>query len=241
MGEFQKTLKRGDPILKEDTGLRIGDRRAIQYSPKDLEFYHPSIDPVAEFRASKLRKISVILENEMKHLVKTLLSFGYLAEVRNRCTIETDKLSKNLEKPGISHSLLEGFIEKLIGLGPGLTPFGDDFLVGIFCAIAPFRSDSGIIQRVFKRLGAALLIHLGRTCLISREFLSYAVKGCFSERLTNLMRLILRYEWDEEELKDRIRHALKCGVTSGIGTLMGIGDGFRIVFALKRLEGKQNG
>src|SRR5262245_646541 len=74
----------------------------------------------------------------------------------------------------------------LIGLGEGLTPAGDDLLVGVLAITWRFRPrfliDNADIARAIA--GAAR----DRTTLVAREFLRHAVDGSFSETVIALVR-----------------------------------------------------
>ncbi|HEY3365766.1 MAG TPA: DUF2877 domain-containing protein [Symbiobacteriaceae bacterium] len=63
----------------------------------------------------------------------------------------------------------------LIGLGPGLTPGGDDFLAGVLAGLQCLGSPAA------RLLGDALERSAGRTTALSRQFLRWAVRGRYGE------------------------------------------------------------
>jgi len=117
-------------------------------------------------------------------------------------------------------------LTRLIGLGAGLTPCGDDFLVGylagLWCTVRDF-----VERRQFmSKLGQAV-IHLSmRTNDISRTYLYYAACGQVSSRLDTLARVISKPE-DPNQLLVVAESALQSGHTSGMdavtGLLLGLG------------------
>jgi hypothetical protein len=232
IGGFQKTLKEGDPVFKEDRWLRVGDAAVIEYAPEELELYHPRIRFAQEISESRLYQISAVLGQEVQSLLRITSPLCYMSQVEAIVMAQTHKLLENLKTPHTHLHLINEFTGKLIGLGPGLTPFGDDLLVAILCALVSFRSNSKAIQDFFKHFRYAILIHLNKTCLISREFLRYAVNGFFSEKLNHLMNHLLFRPFDEEKIREVIRWGFDFGATSWIGTLMGVDDGLRMVSAL---------
>ena len=77
-------------------------------------------------------------------------------------------------------------LSRLVGLGDGATPAGDDYLVGHFTALwSCVNGDEGRAAFV-ARLGVRLKEFAARTHRISRVYLEAAAEGEVSERLTKL-------------------------------------------------------
>ncbi len=72
------------------------------------------------------------------------------------------------------------YIESLIGFGIGMTPSGDDFLIGLMASL----KGSYFFERVKETINKALF----KTNQISREFLRCAVLGEFSASFAELIR-----------------------------------------------------
>lgn len=92
----------------------------------------------------------------------------------------------------------------LVGAGPGLTPAGDDMLVGWLCGrqIAYALGDHGLCRQVSRNLDSRDkvirrelrgLLHTkpALSTDISRAFLEDALRGCFSRPLARLGRIVL--------------------------------------------------
>jgi hypothetical protein len=110
--------------------------------------------------------------------------------------------------------------EPLIGLGEGLTPAGDDCVLGALAAIhrlAPvsFMED----RRQCDRLAEAART---RTTDVARDFLLEALDGRFSEPVLALLTARTGHRADQA-----VRELLAMGATSGADTLTGIRLGCR--------------
>lgn len=113
----------------------------------------------------------------------------------------------------------------LVGLGVGLTPSGDDFLVGLLAGLQaghhPMRR--GIADGI---LGSVA----GRTTQVSQHFLQCAGLGHFSESIHKLLRAVARGPIGAVHASvDRI---LGSGATSGFDLLVGIVDGLEMTTQL---------
>ena len=89
----------------------------------------------------------------------------------------------------------------LIGLGPGLTPAGDDFLGGYLAgrfAQSPGGSrDSGVLS-----FASLLLPYAGETGIVAQAFLRKALAGNFSEYIADLARAVVIGGSSDEELQE---------------------------------------
>lgn len=104
----------------------------------------------------------------------------------------------------------------LIGLGPGLTPSGDDFLMGFLGASYLFAHDDEFRRAVFDRAG--LLIH--RTTLPSFFMLRAALEGHYPEPLSSLLLRLGRGEI--RGLRQAADRLDGIGATSGHDMLAGV-------------------
>jgi len=115
-------------------------------------------------------------------------------------------------------------VETLIGLGSGLTPAGDDFLVGYLAGLWCTTSESTKHIRFLAEFGKAV-VHLScRTNDISRTYLVYAAQGQVSSRLTDLAEAICRGE-DSDRLLKTAKAAIQVGHDSGIKVVTGLLQG----------------
>lgn len=120
------------------------------------------------------------------------------------------------------HELTEdSAVNSLIGLGPGLTPSGDDLLVGYMAGLWCTVRDRSERAQFISSLGETISSLSHKTNDISRTYLHHAVHGQVSSRLANLAGAIGRGS-DSEHLLDIAEAAMKIGHTSGMETVTGL-------------------
>lgn len=104
---------------------------------------------------------------------------------------------------------------ELIGLGPGLTPSGDDYLVGLLAGLdaAGHRSRPALATAV--RYAAP-----DRTTWIGATTLRHAAAGRYAERLHDV--LIALADGAAVGLESAVERAMAYGATSGADTLVGL-------------------
>lgn len=112
-------------------------------------------------------------------------------------------------------------LTQLIGLGTGLTPCGDDFLVGYLAGLWCTVRDIIERRQFVSKLGQAVIHLSGRTNDISRTYLHHATYGQVSSRVDTLARAISKPE--------RLGHllviaesAMESGHTSGMDAVTGL-------------------
>ena len=113
-------------------------------------------------------------------------------------------------------------LSALVGLGAGLTPAGDDFIVGYLAALwSRSRREPGIAALLL-----ALELPVGRlarhTNAISRQMLLDALQGHFAERLTDVVRCIC----GGGDVAAASMRALAVGHSSGADALCGLVFGY---------------
>jgi hypothetical protein len=102
-------------------------------------------------------------------------------------------------------------VRDLVGLGPGLTPSGDDFLIGALAAL------DGLNQtNMHATLGRAIVAAAGRTSPLSASFLRAATAGHVGEKLHTMVAALIGGNADAS-----IAAAERIGHTSGWDALAG--------------------
>jgi len=111
-------------------------------------------------------------------------------------------------------------VARSVGNGPGLTPSGDDVIIGILAALkmSPILKAGPDLAR---RLSHALTPHLGTTTDIGKHLLTQAMGGHFSRPLHELG-LALHTPERDSDLPSAIDQALSVGATSGADTSIGL-------------------
>ncbi len=108
-----------------------------------------------------------------------------------------------------------------LGLGPGLTPAGDDFVAG-FLAGLRIAADGGVRAAFARAAGMKLLPHTASaTGKISSTFLAHACAGSFAETLAGLAEA-MRCGAPDLEMDRRVDEMLAFGATSGADALAGL-------------------
>ena len=112
-------------------------------------------------------------------------------------------------------------IRPLIGLGPGLTPSGDDFIVGYLAGLWSTAGGNFLRVRFLSSLGAWLSQAAAGTNAISRTYIRSAVNGNVSEPIATLaQRVGLAKSMDS--VRKAARTALQVGHASGTDGVLGL-------------------
>ncbi|WP_199548168.1 DUF2877 domain-containing protein [Streptomyces sp. N35] len=112
----------------------------------------------------------------------------------------------------------------LLGLGPGLTPAGDDFLTGVALLAALPGSAQAAFVPVLEEVLAA---HPGRTTDVSLATLREAADGRARDELLDVLRLVADRA-QPQQLAAPVRKVLAIGHTSGSDTLSGLIAGLHL-------------
>jgi hypothetical protein len=107
--------------------------------------------------------------------------------------------------------------ESLVGLGPGLTPSGDDALVGVAAVVTALTITSNRDVAFLRRAAA---VAPTRTTAVSSTFLRHAAVGEFSGALHALMAALVGP--DASMAQSSIERLVAFGATSGVDTLVGV-------------------
>jgi len=111
-------------------------------------------------------------------------------------------------------------LEQLAGLGPGLTPSGDDFIVGYLAALHARSSRETLLRSFLAGLAGAVTRLAAAANLISRQFMLNAVEGEFSEALAQVV--LAAGAFDERRLGDSAVRLVRVGHSSGADSLAGL-------------------
>lgn len=122
-------------------------------------------------------------------------------------------------------------VRRLIGAGPGLTPAGDDVLVGLLAALYRGGSAAASASAAFSCLSQTISRYLPRTTDVSAHYLRLATRGFFSEPLTRLIDAVVG-DACVEEVHRRMSEVLSVGATSGADALHGVLLGLDVVLSL---------
>ncbi|QXJ25363.1 DUF2877 domain-containing protein [Actinomadura graeca] len=122
--------------------------------------------------------------------------------------------------------------ERIVGLGPGLTPSGDDILSGLLVALRLVGGavrDGGAAVRLADWLGAAVTADAGtRTTALAATLLHCAAAGGAGGEVAAVLRSVAGHE----QAAPAVRRLLAVGHTSGADLAWGVLAGCRAALAL---------
>ncbi|MDP8249104.1 MAG: DUF2877 domain-containing protein [Candidatus Tritonobacter lacicola] len=124
-------------------------------------------------------------------------------------------------------------LDTIIGLGDGLTPAGDDVLLGLLCFISSVPSEirGEHFNKFLETFSLMLEDHINSTTFISYSLLKYGLEGRFVEPLSDLCVAILSDGGDG--LGKNLERLLGVGASSGINMLKGVVLGVDLYLAPK--------
>ena len=178
------------------------------------------------FREAPLESLGLVVASffPMK-LPKTRLSSDILTDSLHKRFVEVISKISHLpvQLPGGQHntSLAEG-LESLIGLGPGLTPSGDDFLAGVVMGLfkAGREDEAAWLAHYFYQAAQ------GRVTNISLAFYQALSEGFVAEPFLQFLQVI--GTGNVLSLERLLSRVSLFGATSGWDTITGILFGFRL-------------
>jgi len=111
-------------------------------------------------------------------------------------------------------------LRQLAGLGPGLTPAGDDFIVGYMAGMYARRAAEPRQRAFVHELSATVMEFAAQANLISRQYLLNAAAGEFSERLSQVVGALTAC--DVRRSEQSAARLLHIGHSSGADSLVGL-------------------
>lgn len=127
---------------------------------------------------------------------------------------------------------IEMVAQKLIGLGPGLSPSADDALSGFTAALwwVSHSLNRGV-DRV-EEINRAIASQASGTTLLSGQLLRHAARGEVNERVEKLLGKLL--EGAPSEIELLVEQVMKIGETSGVDMVLGLLLGVQVGLEMKR-------
>lgn len=129
----------------------------------------------------------------------------------------------------VNAAILDQQIAQLIGFGRGLTPDGDDYLLGYIAALWRWRYSQKVAEH-FTLLCHGLTNQLSRTNDISAHYLKRAVQGHFSEPICELIQALATKK-NDVEVNSAALAVMQFGASSGADCLAGFLHGLRALKA----------
>ncbi len=208
-----------DPKLDYlDLQLEDIDRQTIKYLSDLLKVYGSR---------EGLRDIALFLV--LKNFSNTFAGSGNNKSLLAKGLSMTNNLFALLKRGEVDRAVetMGGFI----GLGPGLTPSGDDFLVGFISILLIVETNMALINEFRLKLISKIASLLNKTTFLAGEFLKYSCKREFCQVFHDFFTAL------EEKNTNKILIStmafIKLGHSSGSDSLSGIITGLVLI---KELE-----
>lgn len=195
----------GDPVVGRAGHLKIGE---LVLDIRAARVWHPAPAPVPTTGVSDLGTVHRLV----------------LRSADRRTGELVPALERALARRDLDH--VTRCVASLVGRGPGLTPSGDDALVGLLAVLHRLAPAD---ERSLALLGPTVAARLHRTADISAHYLRLAVAGHFGERLIALCDALAAAS--PAEVETAAAAVIATGATSGADALLGVLSGVRLVAA----------
>ena len=240
--DFQAWLRPAQAVEADGLSLRIPEAGiAIDLSAAArwrCGLHGCAIDRHAEPTGRALRSVRAVLREQAPRsgfallLLHDAASKSPLDEAMQRRLEQTlpalSCAGSNLDCDAAAHALA-----RLAGLGPGLTPSGDDFIVGYLAALYSRWACEPWLWPYLRGLSGPVRQFALRANLISRQYMLNALAEEFSESLTQVVLGVAVH--DDLWLRESTARLLRVGHSSGADSLLGLLFGLRPAFVLTDL------
>jgi len=202
---------------------------------EDAEIYTSVLAPDQE----RIEKIDLQkVETEIDLILMKNKSPDGFSDISRYITFTNDKILVNLPSDSsdlirfvqgrlnlTEFSELPEKVTSLIGLGSGLTPSMDDFIVGLISVLTYFDTSCDLtLHREIVELTSA---KLSATNTVSAAFLESAVNQSFAEPVLNLFKSFETYDF--AKVRRSLENILEIGHSSGLDSLNGILFGMKLL------------
>lgn len=210
VGDLRNRFNVGEPVACNDGRMRSGR--------VDLQMCHASVWRPAEPRPLlPPARIDAHLRSARTRLAQQRRTHSSIVDREGAAVVAA--LMAAVHALDIGRATLG--LDRLIGWGEGLTPAGDDFLVGLIAALNALVQGDERRRGFCGAIGLAIGSRIGRTTPIAAHYLHLAAGGHFTEPIVVVRDALLSE--DQEWLVDAaVQRVLDIGATSGADTLSGL-------------------
>ena len=219
-------LSVGDPVHFSPSGIRIGQSLFIEFGNAQtwvcqLPPYAPT-SPLLTKNCLLARAHLQVQGNGLGLVNAEACALTRFEKAQARAfRLHTQGLCRALLKDDAAQSLRH--INHLVGLGPGLTPAGDDFLLGLLAVLHLPESP----RPAWQALGAQVMACAAmQTNAISLAALQHAAYGKVRESLVRLCTDLLYAE--TPAMYEALDRVLSIGASSGCDMVVGMLAGFEL-------------
>lgn len=203
--------------------VRFKQGKLVFYTQKDV--FKIDLDTFAEVDLSipKLELTAASLEGNILYQVFEETFFSLSIETGLPLTDTIREGLQSLAEPDLDKKRVadEKMIRLLIGRGIGLTPSGDDILIGYTFARVLFQEADNWQEKVASALKEK------KTTAISEAYFAALLNGYINENFLSLAQMFT--EQDREKIANTIQELKHFGHTSGTDTLYGFALGLKYI------------
>jgi len=227
-----------NPYISLHTDKLTGEDFTILLTP--AQYWNPLLPPLTHFaastftyllnlyRASDVSSIAIGVDSAVSKSL-TAGQSGALAQTSYAMRVQQGIRALRTGLTTENKSLLEEGVYRLAGLGPGLTPAGDDFLVGLLAALyagGPLltRKPWAVLQAQCEQIAT---VAASRTTTLSATWLTCAGQGAFGETWHDLINRINQQK--KTLIAQALTRILATGASSGADALSGFLWGMQLM------------
>lgn len=205
----------GDHVTVRQNQLVIKNARSVYtFSLHNANVFHTYFAP--DLGTTDIQKLASSVKNAIASVGTGGFDIIFNHQVNDSTSLPIIVASKRIETGKAlfiegNYSEAANELARLIGLGTGLTPSGDDFLCGLLAGVKITEMENHPFVIIIKE---RIQEHLVDTIDVSAAFLSCALKNEFSLAVNSLAQVPF-----ESEIKESF---LAIGHSSGIDTLCGV-------------------
>lgn len=197
---------RGAPVWK----CRVRELSTDMRSPVAQKAWAAALDLLT--RRQRLTRSEIIADDLFQ--ISTGSSLG------QRMSKPVTQLINSAEQFDVQRSIHAA--EKIIGLGPGVTPSGDDILIGFLAGLWSMAGENEPQLSFIRSFGNEIINIAKQTSEISRTYLYHAAHGQFSSSLSTLAEAIGTGNDVEHATEEAMRVGHSSGMDSVTGLLIGL-------------------
>jgi hypothetical protein len=224
-------LAPGDIVASTPEGLQLGMRARVDCA--GARRWHPDLPAFPADPARLRSNLATLAAGEAcAHRVAAHASDASGASLARAATL---RLAAEVE--GLRRALLERdatdamrHARELLGLGPGLTPSGDDVLAGLLAVLALRGNPCAPLRPLAVQIAAEAR---QRTNAISAAMLEAAARGAVRDSLQRLLHAMV--SGDAATVRAAAARVLAIGASSGRDLLSGIVTGFECALEARRV------
>ncbi|MEI5990938.1 hypothetical protein A5881_002443 [Enterococcus termitis] len=217
--------QKGQLVIGEVAAINTQDAKIWQYPT--IKFPEKQVYSKIRMRVEQLNEwLSRVENHDGGYLLNNTQGTKYEQMIHTMLLKESKQLLSYLKEKELFQAMNQ--LKRVIGLGPGLTPSGDDFLVGLALIFTtadyPYHSLKQWMINSRNEMEK-------RTNIISFSALDWAIKGEARERIGSFLNELF-YGEDEAVLKSKMFAVLAIGSTSGGDMLTGMLAGIKLTLDL---------